>query len=140
MIYQDPKTASFAVPIIAIPRAMARAAFDLANRPGFRQQGRIFVEVQQPAIARIAEEVPAGTRLQAIIEVDDEMVEQPLFSAGHSTCVGGIAPLVVCEHEVDVSPLSLALPRQELNPVVAHWLARIDDSRPIRTLRRWRQT
>jgi hypothetical protein len=82
MIYQDPKTASFALPIITILRAMARAALDLANRPGFRQQGRIFVEVQQPAIARIAEEVPAGTRLQAIIEVDDEMVEQPLFSAG----------------------------------------------------------
>lgn len=35
-----------------------------------------------PAIARIAEEVSAGTRLQAIIEVDDNMEEQPLFSAG----------------------------------------------------------
>jgi NADPH-dependent ferric siderophore reductase len=33
-----------------------------------------------PAIARIAEEVPAGTRLQAIIEVADETEEQPLYS------------------------------------------------------------
>ncbi|MBB3387390.1 NADPH-dependent ferric siderophore reductase [Rhizobium sp. BK275] len=35
-----------------------------------------------PAIARIAEEVPAGTRLQAIIEVADEAEEQRLYSAG----------------------------------------------------------
>lgn len=35
-----------------------------------------------PAIARIAEEAPAGTRLQAIIEVADETEEQPLSSAG----------------------------------------------------------
>lgn len=35
-----------------------------------------------PAIARIAAEVPAGTRLQAIIEVLDETEEQPLPSAG----------------------------------------------------------
>jgi NADPH-dependent ferric siderophore reductase len=34
-----------------------------------------------PAIARIAEEMPAGTRLQAIIEVADETEEQPLSSA-----------------------------------------------------------
>ncbi len=35
-----------------------------------------------PAIARIAEEVPASTRLQAIIEVADETEEQTLSSAG----------------------------------------------------------
>lgn len=35
-----------------------------------------------PAIARIAEEAPAETRLQAIIEVDDAMEEQPLSSRG----------------------------------------------------------
>lgn len=35
-----------------------------------------------PAIARIAAEVPAGTRLQAIIEVSDAAEEQPLPSAG----------------------------------------------------------
>jgi NADPH-dependent ferric siderophore reductase len=35
-----------------------------------------------PAIARIAAEVPPGTRIQAIIEVLDEAEEQPLPSAG----------------------------------------------------------
>ncbi len=35
-----------------------------------------------PAIARIAAEVPPGTRMQAIIEVLDEAEEQPLPSAG----------------------------------------------------------
>lgn len=35
-----------------------------------------------PAIARIAAEVPAGTRMQAIIEVFDEAEEQPLPTAG----------------------------------------------------------
>jgi NADPH-dependent ferric siderophore reductase len=35
-----------------------------------------------PAIARIAAEVPAGTRLRAIIEVEDAAEEQPLPSAG----------------------------------------------------------
>lgn len=35
-----------------------------------------------PAIARIAAEVPRGTRMQAIIEVQDAMEEQPLPSAG----------------------------------------------------------
>lgn len=35
-----------------------------------------------PAIARIAAEVPQGTRMQAIIEVLDETEEQPLPSAG----------------------------------------------------------
>ncbi|MGR9173925.1 DUF2218 domain-containing protein [Rhizobium sp. KDH_Rht_773_N] len=35
-----------------------------------------------PAIARIAEEMPAGTRLQAIIEVADETEEQPLSTSG----------------------------------------------------------
>lgn len=35
-----------------------------------------------PAIARIAAEVPAGTRMQAIIEVADAAEEQPLATAG----------------------------------------------------------
>ncbi|MCX8999882.1 siderophore-interacting protein [Rhizobiaceae bacterium BDR2-2] len=35
-----------------------------------------------PAIARIAAEVPAGTRMQALIEVDDATEEQPLPTAG----------------------------------------------------------
>ncbi|PWW04140.1 NADPH-dependent ferric siderophore reductase [Hoeflea marina] len=35
-----------------------------------------------PAIARIAAEIPAGTRLVAIIEVEDEAEEQPLPSKG----------------------------------------------------------
>jgi len=35
-----------------------------------------------PAIARIAAEVPPGTRMRAIIEVQDEAEEQPLPSAG----------------------------------------------------------
>nr|CAD6425712.1 hypothetical protein REQ54_02783 [Rhizobium sp. Q54] len=35
-----------------------------------------------PAIARIAAEVPAGTRLKAIIEVEDEAEEQPLPTEG----------------------------------------------------------
>lgn len=35
-----------------------------------------------PAIARIAAEVPPGTRMQAIIEVEDAAEEQPLASAG----------------------------------------------------------
>lgn len=35
-----------------------------------------------PAIARIAAEVPAGTRLKAIIEVEDEAEQQPLPSNG----------------------------------------------------------
>jgi len=35
-----------------------------------------------PAIARIAAEVPPGTRMQAIVEVLDEAEEQPLPSAG----------------------------------------------------------
>lgn len=35
-----------------------------------------------PAIARIAAEVPAGTRMQAIIEVEDAGEEQPLLTAG----------------------------------------------------------
>ncbi len=35
-----------------------------------------------PAIARIAAEVPTGTRIQAVIEVLDETEEQPLPSAG----------------------------------------------------------
>jgi NADPH-dependent ferric siderophore reductase len=39
-------------------------------------------ETAIPAIARIAAEVPAGTRLQAIIEVRDETEEQALPSAG----------------------------------------------------------
>ncbi len=39
-------------------------------------------ETALPAIARIAEEVPAGTRLQAIIEVFDTAEEQPLSSQG----------------------------------------------------------
>jgi NADPH-dependent ferric siderophore reductase len=39
-------------------------------------------ETAIPAIARIAAEVPAGTRLQAIIEVQDETEEQALPSAG----------------------------------------------------------
>ncbi|WP_394706043.1 DUF2218 domain-containing protein [uncultured Martelella sp.] len=40
-------------------------------------------EAALPAIARIAEEVPAGTRLSVIIEVEDETEEQPIVSAGH---------------------------------------------------------
>lgn len=36
-----------------------------------------------PAIARIAAEVPAGTRMQAIVEVLDADEEQPLPTAGH---------------------------------------------------------
>ena len=39
-------------------------------------------ETALPAIARIAEEVPAGTRLQALIEVWDETEEQPLACQG----------------------------------------------------------
>ncbi|MBB4123723.1 DUF2218 domain-containing protein [Martelella radicis] len=39
-------------------------------------------EAALPAIARIAEEVPAGTRLSAIIEVENETEEQPISSAG----------------------------------------------------------
>lgn len=35
-----------------------------------------------PAIARIAAEVPAGTKMRAIVEVEDEAEEQPLHSAG----------------------------------------------------------
>lgn len=35
-----------------------------------------------PAIARIVAEVPAGTRMQAIIEVENEAEEQPLPTAG----------------------------------------------------------
>lgn len=35
-----------------------------------------------PAIARIAAELPADTRIRAIIEVEDEAEEQPLASAG----------------------------------------------------------
>ncbi|MGW9230004.1 DUF2218 domain-containing protein [Pseudorhizobium sp. NPDC055634] len=35
-----------------------------------------------PAIARIAEEVPAGTRMQAIIEIADGAEEQPLPTSG----------------------------------------------------------
>ncbi|HEX2146502.1 MAG TPA: siderophore-interacting protein, partial [Pseudorhizobium sp.] len=39
-------------------------------------------EAALPAIARIAAEVPAGTRIQAIIEVEDEAEEQPLPTEG----------------------------------------------------------
>ncbi|MET0747162.1 MAG: DUF2218 domain-containing protein [Rhizobium sp.] len=39
-------------------------------------------EAALPAIARIAAEVPANTRISAIIEVADAMEEQPLVSAG----------------------------------------------------------
>ena len=39
-------------------------------------------EAALPAIARIAAEVPAGTRLTAIIEVEDEAEEQPLPTEG----------------------------------------------------------
>lgn len=49
------------------------------------QAGTIFLagdESALPAIARIAAEVPAGTRMQAIIEVADAAEEQPLPTAG----------------------------------------------------------
>ncbi len=39
-------------------------------------------EAALPAIARIAAEVPAGTRMKAIIEVEDAAEEQPLPTAG----------------------------------------------------------
>jgi NADPH-dependent ferric siderophore reductase len=39
-------------------------------------------ETALPAIARIAAEVPAGTRIQAIIEVQDKAEQQTLLSAG----------------------------------------------------------
>ena len=39
-------------------------------------------EAALPAIARIAAEIPAGTRMRAIIEVEDEAEEQPLPTAG----------------------------------------------------------
>jgi NADPH-dependent ferric siderophore reductase len=39
-------------------------------------------ESSLPAMARIAEEVPAGTNIRAIIEVSDAREEQPLSSAG----------------------------------------------------------
>ena len=39
-------------------------------------------EAALPAIARIAAEIPAGTRIKAIIEVLDRAEEQPLTSAG----------------------------------------------------------
>lgn len=52
---------------------------------GLPQAGSILLagdETALPAIARIAAEVPAGTRMQAIIEVEDEAEEQPLPTAG----------------------------------------------------------
>ncbi len=39
-------------------------------------------EAALPAIARIADEVPAGTRVRAIIEVEDQSEEQPLPTKG----------------------------------------------------------
>ncbi len=50
MIYEEPKTGSFAVPAITILLVMAASVLLLilhANG-GPRQQGRIFVQVQQP--------------------------------------------------------------------------------------------
>jgi NADPH-dependent ferric siderophore reductase len=52
---------------------------------GLPQAGSILLagdESALPAIARIAAEMPAGTRMQAIIEVLDEAEEQPIPSSG----------------------------------------------------------
>jgi len=48
MIYEEPKTGSFTVPVIAILLAMAGIVMLLISNVGGHQQARVFVQVQQP--------------------------------------------------------------------------------------------
>jgi hypothetical protein len=48
MIYEEPKTGSFAVPVITILLVMAGIVMLLISNVGSHQQARVFVQVQQP--------------------------------------------------------------------------------------------
>lgn len=51
MIYEEPKTGSFAVPVITILLVMAGIVMLLISNVGSHQQARVFVQVQQPEAA-----------------------------------------------------------------------------------------
>ncbi|MBB3461481.1 hypothetical protein [Rhizobium sp. BK377] len=48
MIYQEPKTGSFTMPVIAILLAMAGIVMLLISNAGTHPQARVFVQIQQP--------------------------------------------------------------------------------------------
>ncbi|WP_180900746.1 siderophore-interacting protein [Martelella soudanensis] len=82
--HPNPDTATPGADFARDARPGDRAAFLGPGGGGVPEAGHIFLagdEAALPAIARIAEEAPAGTRLTAIIEVENKDEEQPIESA-----------------------------------------------------------